>query len=210
MAWRLATSRRHGGPTSVCISRRRLEKRFLRLVRKFPSNFMYPSISLQYLQSVPLVPIRSQMNPMHSFRTYCLKAGFNTTLRWIPSLQSVWFIFVLHPNKTLHPTRATYPVHLTVCDLINGITILLSITNKMQRYTIFFITVNALHVSGGFSAHHQELKTVHTISGMYQSCLLLPLAVAASKLDIYQMLRVQFWAPDDGWRNRLEHVEHWQ
>jgi hypothetical protein len=28
----------------------------------------------------------------------------------------------------------------------------------MQRYTIVFITVNALHVSGGFSAHHQELK----------------------------------------------------
>jgi hypothetical protein len=31
----------------------------------------------------------------------------------------------------------------------------------MQRYTIFFTTVNALHVSSGFSAHHQELKTVH-------------------------------------------------
>jgi hypothetical protein len=28
----------------------------------------------------------------------------------------------------------------------------------MQRYTIFFIIVNALHVSGGFSAHYQELK----------------------------------------------------
>ena len=28
----------------------------------------------------------------------------------------------------------------------------------MQRYTIFFITVNTLHVSGGFSAHHQGLK----------------------------------------------------
>jgi hypothetical protein len=28
----------------------------------------------------------------------------------------------------------------------------------MQRYTIFFIIVNALHVSGGFSAHHQELN----------------------------------------------------
>jgi len=55
-------------------------------------------------------------------------------------------------------------------------------TNKMQRYTIFFITANALHVSGGFSAHHQELKTVHAAS----------VAVAASKLDIYQMLRVQF------------------
>jgi hypothetical protein len=46
----------------------------------------------------------------------------------------------------------------------------------MQRYTIFFITVNALHVSGGFFAHHQQLKTVHTASGIYQACLLLPLA----------------------------------
>jgi len=133
--------------------------------------------------------------------------------------------------------------------------VFLSITNKMQRYTIFFITVNALHVSGGFSAHHQELKhcthsiwcmsrllaatatcfgrflrpssgaqtlytqhlvyvalaccyrymlravsppiirssnTVHTASGVCRACLLLPLAVAASKLDIYPMLCVQF------------------
>ena len=28
----------------------------------------------------------------------------------------------------------------------------------MQHYTMFFIAVNALHVSGGYSAHHQELK----------------------------------------------------
>jgi len=42
--------------------------------------------------------------------------------------------------------------------------ILPSITNKMQRYTIFFIIVNALHASGGFSAHHQELKNcTHSI-----------------------------------------------
>jgi len=44
----------------------------------------------------------------------------------------------------------------------------------MQRYTIFFITVNALHVSGGFSARRQELKTVHTAPGVCQACLLLP------------------------------------
>ena len=49
-------------------------------------------------------------------------------------------------------------------------------TNKMQRYTIFFITVNALRASGGFSAHHQELKTVHTASGICKARLLLPLA----------------------------------
>jgi hypothetical protein len=42
--------------------------------------------------------------------------------------------------------------------------ILLSTTNKMQRYTIFFIIVNAPHVSGGFSAHHQKLKNcTHSI-----------------------------------------------
>jgi len=39
----------------------------------------------------------------------------------------------------------------------------------MQHYTIFFITVNAVHVSGCFSAHHQELKTVHTASGICQA-----------------------------------------
>ena len=34
----------------------------------------------------------------------------------------------------------------------------------MQRYTMVFITINALHVSGGSSAHHQELKTDYTTS----------------------------------------------
>jgi len=47
----------------------------------------------------------------------------------------------------------------------------LSITNRMQRYTIFFITVNALQVSGGFCAHHQELKNcTHSVG--YMSSLL--------------------------------------
>jgi hypothetical protein len=65
----------------------------------------------------------------------------------------------------------------------------------MQRYTIFFIAVNALHVSGGFPAHHQELiNCTHSI--WYMSSLQLTLAlgtsanspklaVAANKLDIY-------------------------
>jgi len=42
--------------------------------------------------------------------------------------------------------------------------IVLSTTNKMQCYAIFFITVKALYVSCGFSAHHQELKNcTHSI-----------------------------------------------
>ena len=35
-------------------------------------------------------------------------------------------------------------------------------------------------------------KTANPASGVCQACLLLPLAVAASKLDIYQMLCLQF------------------
>ena len=70
----------------------------------------------------------------------------------------------------------------------------------MQRYTIFFIIVNALDVSGGFSAHHQELKNC-THSIWYVLDLLAAtssvvelelLAVAASKPRTYQMQCVQF------------------
>jgi hypothetical protein len=47
---------------------------------------------------------------------------------------------------------------------LHHLCILLSTTNKTQHYTIFFIIVDALHVSGGFSAHHQELKNcTHSI-----------------------------------------------
>jgi hypothetical protein len=43
----------------------------------------------------------------------------------------------------------------------------LSITNKMQGYTILFITVNSLNVSGSFFTHHQELKNcTHSIGYM--------------------------------------------
>jgi hypothetical protein len=49
----------------------------------------------------------------------------------------------------------------------------------MQRYTIFFITVNALHVLGGFSAHHQYLVCANSTT-------------LANKFGTYQMLCVQF------------------
>jgi len=52
----------------------------------------------------------------------------------------------------------------------------------MQRYTIFFITVNVLHVLGGFSAHHQELKNcTHSIG--YMSSLLAATA-SVSELEL--------------------------
>ena len=43
----------------------------------------------------------------------------------------------------------------------------------MQCYTMVFITINAQHVSGGSSAHHQELKTIYTTSGICGAFVLL-------------------------------------
>jgi hypothetical protein len=71
--------------------------------------------------------------------------------------------------------RFTYSIWLGFgnhCDVVDVIYSLvtcvmyLSITNKLQRYTMIFITINALHVSGGSSVHQQELKTVYTASGI--------------------------------------------
>jgi len=64
--------------------------------------------------------------------------------------------------------------------IVNVYVFFLSITNKMQHYTILFITVIAVHVSGGFSAHHQELNNcTHSIG--YMSSLLAATASGSSK-----------------------------
>jgi len=39
-------------------------------------------------------------------------------------------------------------------------------------YTIFFIIISALHVSVGFSAHHQELKKLYVQLGYCHAFLL--------------------------------------
>jgi len=52
-----------------------------------------------------------------------------------------------------------------------------------------FYWISTAHVSDGFSVLHQELKTVHTATGI---CLL---------------LYVQSLTPDEGRKNRPKHVE---
>jgi hypothetical protein len=100
-------------------------------------------------------------------------------------------------RNSLRSKKKSYVEIMPVCDLVWAIKpivflVILSITNKLQRYTVFFITVNVLHVSGGFSAHHQELRNcTHTASGGWVSCNSPTPAVAANKLDIYPMLCVQ-------------------
>jgi hypothetical protein len=74
----------------------------------------------------------------------------------------------------------------------------------MQRNTIFFIVIKAVHVSGGFLAHHQELKNctysiwylsslvAATPSVVEMSSISTTLGEAATKVNKYQMLYVQF------------------
>jgi len=49
----------------------------------------------------------------------------------------------------------------------------------MQHNTIFFIAIKALHVSGGFPAHHQELKNC-----TYSVWYLLSLVAATDLLSL--------------------------
>ena len=95
------------------------------------------------------------------------------------------------------------------------------IPNYIQQDATFpdlFISTDALDVSGGSSAHHQEHITVQTASGIVNQycCLLLPWmgwnwnsyipsTIAASSNIGWQYLKlyVQLCAPDDGRRNHL-------
>ena len=72
----------------------------------------------------------------------------------------------------------------------------------MQRYTIFFIVVSALHVSSGFSAPHQELKNCTCSIGYLSNLFAAPAnvvsrnspttAAAAKKFDKYPILHDNF------------------
>jgi len=78
----------------------------------------------------------------------------------------------------------------------------------MQRYTMFFITVNDLHVSGGFAAHHQEHNNC-THSIWYMSSLLAATASGSSNqpsLTYTRCCMYSFWPPDDGRRNHRKRV----
>ena len=65
---------------------------------------------------------------------------------------------------------------------------------------------NTPHVSGGSSAHHQELKNY--IYSIFVKPLLLTTTLVVKVWQSTRCCIYSFWAPDDGWRNRLKHVGH--
>jgi len=57
---------------------------------------------------------------------------------------------------------------LMLCKLYNTQSIVFKQNQQdaALRNGIYYYTYNAVHVSGGSSAHHQELKTIYTASGI--------------------------------------------
>ena len=100
------------------------------------------------------------------------------------------------------------------------------ISNKMQRYTVYFFLETALHVSGGISTHHQELSIFQYISNKtqrYTVYLFLETAlhvsggisthhqehiqVAVTVWQVPDAVDTVVFTPDDGWRYHPKHVE---
>jgi hypothetical protein len=74
-------------------------------------------------------------------------------------------------------------------------------TRDPLHYAMVFITINAVHVLGGSSAHHQELKTIHSVRYLSSFFCFLSLSWVESthdsgkkqkKLDKYRTLCIQF------------------
>ena len=74
----------------------------------------------------------------------------------------------------------------------------------MQRLLDLFISINCSTCFRRFLRQSSGAKTVHTASGTVKPILLLAAAVLVLQ---YLTPYVQFFAPDDGRRNRLKYVE---
>ena len=93
-------------------------------------------------------------------------------------------------NRTLKSSFLQLLTFMVPC-IINA-RILSSTTNKIQRHKYSLLLSMLYMFQAGSPLIIRSSKTMHTASGICQACLLLPLAVAASKLGIYSKLCVQF------------------
>jgi len=74
---------------------------------------------------------------------------------------------------------------------------------------IYFIWCSTLHVSDGLSVHHQELKTVHTATGVCQTDTAVCLLASRQQylFDKCLLLYVESRTSDDGRKDLPKHAE---
>jgi hypothetical protein len=84
----------------------------------------------------------------------------NTTFRHQPEDYGQIFFFSLFSLLLINPLNAelnpTCHLLISLGDLTFMGKCIVSISNKMQRYTVFLYLETALHVSGGTFTHHQK------------------------------------------------------
>jgi hypothetical protein len=92
------------------------------------------------------------------------------------------------------------------------------ITNKMQRYTVYFYLETALHVSGGTSTHHQECIQLYLQHLVFLTPLVLSNAIVEELEPVWVCCGWRMWqtpdavdtvvcTPDDGWKYYPKHLE---
>src|SRR5215475_2189723 len=91
------------------------------------------------------------------------------------------------PTSKINPLNAEL---IPICHLIILLGYLtfmgpciVSISNKMQRYTVYLYLETALHVSGSTSTHHQERIQLYLQHLVFVTPLLLP-AVVVEELEL--------------------------
>jgi hypothetical protein len=123
-------------------------------VNTIPRNVNY----LQYKHQMLITynTIKSHNVKEHGLNLY-RRPNFRIHL-WLTENKALKIIF---GSKTeLHVTNSLilFSSQISAANLTlmwqSVVKLFISTTNKMQRYTIFFIVVSALHVSSGFSTHH--------------------------------------------------------
>jgi hypothetical protein len=142
-------------------------------------------------------------------------------LRYSPPTGTAFAAPSPHPINTTLQGHATHNITAGKWFMHNITDIFLSTTNKMQRYTVFFIVVSGLHVSRGFSENYQELK--NCAFGYLSHLFAATSSMGKSEVLTHPCYRSQqtsltstrccmhsFWAPDDEQKKRSKHVEHWQ
>jgi hypothetical protein len=77
-------------------------------------------------------------------------------------------------NAELNPI---YHLPILLGDLTLMGKCIVSISNKMQRYTVYLNLQTALHVSGGTSTHHQERIQLYLQHPVFVAPLLLSAAI---------------------------------
>jgi hypothetical protein len=85
------------------------------------------------------------------------------------------------PSLDFNPLNAELNLISHVLILLGDLTFMgpciVSITNKMQRYTVYLYLETTLHVSGGTNTHHQERIQLYLQHLVFVTPLLLSAAV---------------------------------